>query len=476
MANRRDQLQAYQFMMQRVVSALVVRETDPELTPLRRGVGAAFAGVMIAVLVAAGFGVYGVFTGVGGNAWQAEGSVVVERETGASYVYRQGALQPTLNFTSAKLLAGKNDVKVHRVSGKSLAGVPRRAVVGIPGAPDSLPEAQFALKDGWTMCSVPGRNAAGGPITTSTLFVGGSLSGGLPLEQRAVLARDAKDHMNYLIWRNHRYRIVGNPDDTVKPEQVIRAIFGPQAVVLDAGTAWLNGLPAGQDIAPITIDDFGAPSTVLSGHRVGDLVHHPIGDREQYYLVRSDGLAPLTELQVRIVRGQYPVEPAAIAPSVANSAPVTTALSAPSGESAKPADVPELAPVPAERRATLCARTLDAATAPEITLGGDAGVLDAGIATSAETAEGTKLADRVLVPAGGVVVVRAKASATDPAGSYHIVTDLGLRFPVPSEAVLETLGFSRADAVSMPAELVQRIPAGPTLDPAAALQTASALP
>ncbi|MDA3648596.1 type VII secretion protein EccB [Saccharopolyspora indica] len=476
MANRRDQLHAYQFMMQRVVSALMVRETDPELTPLRRGVGAAFAGVMVMVLVAAGFGVYGVFTGIGGNAWQAEGAVVVERETGASYVYRQGALQPTLNFASAKLVAGKADAKVHRVSGKTLAGVPRRAAIGIPGAPDSLPEAKFANKDGWTMCSVPGNNPAGGHITTSTLFAGGSLAGGTPLEERAVLARDTKDHMNYLIWRNHRYRIVGSPDDSVKPEQVIRAIFGPQAVVLEAGTAWLNGLPAGQDIAPIAVDDFGAPSTVLPGHEVGDLVHHPIGPREQYYLVRPEGIAPLTELQVRIVRGQYPVEPVAIAPSVANSAPVSDALAAPSGESAKPADVPELAPAPVSRRDTLCARTSDAAAAPEITVGGNADVLDAGIRTSAETSDGTKLADQVLVPPGTVVIVRAKSSATDPAGAYQVVTDLGLRFPVPSEEVLALLGYTPADAVSMPAELVKRIPAGPTLDPAAALQDASALP
>lgn len=37
MPTRRDQLQAYQFMMQRVTSALIVHETDPELTPLRGG-------------------------------------------------------------------------------------------------------------------------------------------------------------------------------------------------------------------------------------------------------------------------------------------------------------------------------------------------------------------------------------------------------------------------------------------------------
>jgi type VII secretion protein EccB len=476
-ATRRDQLQAYQFMMQRVISALVVRETDPEQTPLRRGVGAVFAGVMIAVLVAAGFGVYGVFTGVGGTAWKTDGAVIIERETGASYVYRDDALQPTLNYASAMLISGESKPTAHRVAGKSLAGIPRKPTVGIPGAPDSMPAASRVVREPWTMCSVPGENAAGGQETNTALYVGGSLAGGSPLGQRAVLVRDVTDHMNYLIWRDHRYRIVGSPDGSIKPEQVIRSIFGPQAVVLDVGTAWLNGLPAGQDIAPISVGDReGQPSTVISGRAVGDLVRHAIGQREQYYLVRADGLAPLTELQVRILLGQRPVQPVEISPSVANSAPVSNALAAPSGESARPAEVPELAPVPAERRATLCASTADAKLAPEISLGGDTAVLESGIETSDETAEGTKLADRVLVPAGGVAIVRAMSSETDPAGAFSIVTDLGLRFPVPSAKVLETLGYSPADAVPLPAALVQRIPAGPTLDPAAALQVATALP
>ena len=61
-------------------------------------------------------------------------------------------------------------------------------------------------------------------------------------------------------------------------------------------------------------------------------------------------------------------------------------------------------------------------------------------------------------------------------GSFSIITDLGLRFPVPSEKVLEALGYRAVDAVPLPAALVQRIPAGPTLDPAAALHVAPALP
>ena len=43
MASRRDQLQSYQFLVHRTISAFVMRQTDPATSPLRRGVGAVFA-------------------------------------------------------------------------------------------------------------------------------------------------------------------------------------------------------------------------------------------------------------------------------------------------------------------------------------------------------------------------------------------------------------------------------------------------
>ena len=94
MATRRDQLQSYQFLTQRVISAFVMRETDPPQSPLRRGIGAVFAGVMVAVIVGAVFGVYGLLTKVGSNNWKVDGTVVVEKESGATFVYQGGTLHP----------------------------------------------------------------------------------------------------------------------------------------------------------------------------------------------------------------------------------------------------------------------------------------------------------------------------------------------------------------------------------------------
>jgi type VII secretion protein EccB len=459
MPTRRDQLHAYQFMMQRVTSALIVHETDPEQTPLRRGVGAVFAGVMVAVLVAAGFGVYGVFTGVGGTAWQADGAIVIERETGATFVYRGGALQPVLNYASARLVSGSQNPGPHRVAGKDLADLPRRPTVGIVGAPSSLPPSTRVAGVPWTLCSVPGQDSAGAATTTTTLLVGRDVPGGAALGQRGLLARDPVANEEFLIWRDHRYRIT---EDTI-----VRSVFGTQASVVDVGAAWLNGLPAGADIRPIAVGGRGTASSLLPGRRVGDIVYYPLRGGQQYYLVRADGLLPLTEFQVRILSGQYVVKPVEVPASVVNTAPVLDAPAA--GDTAPPAQTPELVTL-SSPQAVLCARTSGARSAPDVVVGGDTAALAGAIRTTGATDTGAALADRVLVPPGEVAVVRVVPSDASDVGTLALVTDVGLRFPVPSAEVLTQLGYSAASVVTMPAALVARIPEGPTLDPAAAMK------
>src|ERR1700710_1689169 len=123
MASRRDQLQSHQFRTQRVISALVMRETDPAQSPLRRGIGAVFAGLMIAVMIGAGYGVYGLLTKTGASDWKTDGAVVIEKDTGASYVYRGGQLHPMLNYASALLVAGTTAHEVFREPAAALNGV-----------------------------------------------------------------------------------------------------------------------------------------------------------------------------------------------------------------------------------------------------------------------------------------------------------------------------------------------------------------
>jgi type VII secretion protein EccB len=454
MASRRDQLQSYQFLTQRVISAFVMRETDPAQSPLRRGVGAVFTGLMVAVMVGAGFGVYGLLTKIGSNNWRTAGAIVVEKETGATYVYDGGQLHPMLNYTSALLSSSAPTPSVFRESSKALVGVPRGVMLGIPNAPDSLPDAAHTARAPWTLCNAAEASAGGPTVTTLALSV--SPVNARPLGDQGLLVRDPVTRSTFLIWHGTRYQI----DDNVLP-----ALFGVAAPA-SVGTGWLNGLPRGADINAIAPSHQGSPSTAVPGHRVGDLLVSQVGSGGvQYWLAFDDGLTPISELQKDIVVGQGGPQPVPLSVPDSTRFPRSTQLRPDNQVTQPPPRPPALATVtgPADQ---MCAEFGNANVAPTLSLGGI--LPSTGTPTGSRTAAGGVLADRVVMPAGRVEVVQVMASSTSAAGGYYLVTDLGIRYAVASEDTLKVLGYQAGDAVAMPTGLVQLIPVGPALDPAAA--------
>ncbi|GAA4728276.1 type VII secretion protein EccB [Phytohabitans rumicis] len=465
MATRRDQLHSYQFLTQRVISAFVMRETDPAQSPLRRGVGAVFGGVMIAVLVAAGFGIYGIITKIGSDGWKTDGAVVIEKETGASFVYAQGVLRPTLNYTSAVLASGRPSTKPFRVSSNSLREVPRGTTVGIPGAPDSLPSAKRRVGLPWTVCATPGTDTSGSPTSTVTLVVAGAPTGGRAVgADEGILVRDIQRGETYLVWHGHRHGIAS-------PDRLVPALFGTATPAL-AGTAWLNSLTAGADITRITIDDRGNPSTAFPDRAIGDVLIAQTGSGPQHYLVFDDGVAAITPLQLAVLGAEYEVRPVEVPLSVVTPQDKQSARLRPvQGDIAPPTSVPTL--VQASGNEQLCAVTADAQSTAAIRVGGTVAGLETATPTRARGDGGVALADRVLVPAGRIAVVRVLGAPTAEAGPYYLVTDVGIKYAAADEQVLTLLGYPPQEAVNVPAALVSRIPSGPTLDPVRAGQPAT---
>ncbi len=457
MASRRDQLHSYQFLIQRVISAFVMRETDPAQSPLRRGVGAVFAGVMFAVLGAAAFGVIGLVTKVGGDGWRTDGTVVIEKETGATFVYLGGHLHPTLNYASALLASGKPEPVVARVSGKSLTGVPREVTVGIPGAPDSLPPAAAAVGLPWTLCSSAGPQGPTSPNRMVSLLVGSAPTGATTVgDGQGLLLVDAGTRQTYLVWHGARYAMAN-------AQSVVPALFGAVAAT-PVGTAWLNALPAGPDIVPLTVPNAGAESAAIPGRSIGDVLVATTGAGPQYYLVFDDGVAPMTVLQKDVQVGTRPVQPIEVNLAEVTAAQQSRVPAQPSGDVQAPPSPPALLRPNGED--LLCTRYGEGTAVPQVTVGGLVATLD-----PAPTAPvGAGGADRILVPAGRVAVLRAMTSPAATAGPYHLVTDIGIRYAVPSEEVLKMLGYATARVVDVPAALVTLIPAGPALDPAAAVR------
>lgn len=528
MASRSDQLHSHQFMLRRVVGALAMRDPDPASSPLRRIGGALFAGIMVAALALAAVGVYGVLRPGVGDSWRTGNTLVIEEETGARFIYRDGVLHPVVNYSSALLILGAAEPTRARVPRSSLVGVPRGAVWGIPGAPDLLPGANDLLTTGWTLCSrAPGQtsgqtsgqasagsslagsagavgDAAGGPAE-SVLLVGTALSGtglsgtapsgtalsgtalsgtapsgtapsgtALPdaglagpvvlLGQRGLIVRDTGGVL-HLLWNNRRYAITD-------PDLVLAALAWPRQGVVSAATALLNAVPAGADLGRLRFERADRDSPV-PGLRVGQVfvVTNQSGGR-QFGVAQSSGLAEITPVQADLLiadgangLGGKPTEIGQAQYLAAAKAPSLV----PTGDAAVPSRAPEPMSVGPTGTTSICASFTDGAGPPEVTVV-PPGVRMAGERrTTGTPTDPAAPVDWIAVPPGRGVLVEALAGAGSPNGALALVTDVGLRYPAPSRDVLGTLGYGGAPVVRLPAALVALLPSGPALAPPTSL-------
>lgn len=466
MATRRDQLQSYQFAVQRAVSALVLRETDPAQTPLRRMTSAAFIGIMVAVISLAAVGIFGIIRPGGNQRWQDGKSVIVEKETGTRYVFVEGRLHPVANFASARLLLPA--AATIGVSQKSLAGFPRGQRLGIEDAPDALPAPDRLLTGSWSLCSLPTPTVSGGSVQRTVLAVGEDPQPGPSLNQtQALLVRDVERGVLSLVVRNRRHPL---PASEALRSAVVEALGLQLTTPVDVGTAWLNALPAGASLEPVPRPDRGRPSTAVPEvpAKAGDLF---VVNGDRYYLVLADRLRPLTDLQRRILQAaDRTVVARPLSVGDASRARKLTVTSDPN------ADPPRTRPAVVDfdgGRATVCATYRDARSRPVISAGPTAVVLESAIATPRVGPSGVRYADAILIGGGSAALVQSWQASSARTGPLQLVSG-GKRYPVPSLAALASLGYADVTAVPMPAALVDQIPPGSALDPDAARRPTAA--
>ncbi|GAB3406556.1 type VII secretion protein EccB [Flindersiella endophytica] len=473
MASKRDQLQSYQFVLQRMMHALVLRETDPEHPPFRRGVIGMLAGIGIAVLALAGVAVYGQISPGGKQSWRSGDSVIVEKETGTRYVFRGGVLYPTANYASALLLGDKYSKPV-MVAQKSLLGVPRGPRIGISNAPDSLPVKDRLLGGGWSLCAQPRVDDSGSPAVRSVLLVGREPGAARPVDDAALLVADSSGR-RYLLW--HGYRHVIQDQATVAA-----ALALDSESWLRAAPAWLDVIPSGPALGPIDVPEAGKASKLLRPGRTGSLyVVQTSTGQGQYYLLLRDRLLPISSLRYDIQRSApvtrqaYPgVLPEAIPLDAAVVARVSGGVTAQGGVASQAdSDLPSTRPSfvqPPSSTASVCARFTSSGFRPALTIAGTLPTAGKAGATTGRGPGGLPLADVVVVPPGHGAVVESMAAPGQPAGSgaLSFVSDLGRRYQLANRDVLGVLGYDQPPTVRLPAELVSRIPAGDPLDPQAA--------
>jgi len=468
MQNRRDQVQAHAFVVGRLVSALLRAEPDAPMTPLRRFVVGTFWGALLGALAVAGFGVYGFISPGGSTAWRAGGALIVEKETGARYVFVEGELRPVVNYASARLIVGKAPTIV-RVSRKSLRGVPHGLAVGIAGAPDYLPDPASLDARQWRVCSTTRPDATGAKRPFVTVRAGRT-SDRLARPAgpgEAMLVKTPAGQL-YLAWNNQRL-LLGTPG-------VLVALGYSAVPQREVGWAWINALPAGPDLAGANIADRGTAGPAVNGRPglIGQLFR-VVADTTvpaQHFVLRRDGLSPLTPLGAALLltdprtRAAYP--DGRIAEQQLTSAALAQAPRS-AVSSVNPA-LPEQPPQPMAigPGEAPCLQLTMADGGPEVLAGADAEaeVTAAGVAGGDPTR-----ADRVEVRAGTGLLVRELPAPQVADGALFLLADNGVRYPIPDQQTAGVLGYGGVTATPVPALILALVPTGRPLDRDAARAT-----
>jgi type VII secretion protein EccB len=453
---QRDQIQAYQFLRRRLVSALVAADANHPTSPSRRLVLGTILGVAAAVLTAAVFGVLGLLNPSSTANWKQGGQVIVEQDTGARYILgKDGRLYPVLNYASARLLAAGNGTATATVSAQALSSVSRGPMLGIPGAPDSLPTGTAMADHVFTVCSRTSPNQPTGVEPTSTLILGSSAdTGQQALANGQGLLVSASNGQVFLVADGFRFRVPSSG--------TLAALHYDTISQLPVASNWLGAVPAGPDLGLVDVSDAGSSGPDVGGQstRVGQV----LTDGE-YYVVRSDGLEPVSQTEAYLITGDqhnadaYPGnQPAPIPTSVA--AISSTAKSRQTGIIGLPSQLPRILALGANP--ALCA-TGDGTNGSVLTVGA-ALPLPSG-AQAISTSGGGQLADQVYVPPSGGVLVREQTGLTTDTGATYLITDTGRKYQLPSSAAIASLGYGSLTATDVAEPLLALLPNGPALDP-----------
>jgi type VII secretion protein EccB len=458
MQNRKDLLQAHRLMTQRAALALLGGDPDPADQPLRRLNVGTLSGVLVGVMTAAVFGIWGLVSPGAAQGLTASGTLVIDKQTGTSYIGCMGGkLCPVVNYASARLALGTNSLDQRLVSQASLAHYQRGPLIGIPGLPQPLPDRSLLVGQPWSVCVQNTANSATLQQQMLTTLVGGQSVGGTPLAGGSALLVQAQGQ-DWLLYRGQRLLVDGNMTQNLTDT--------PQPVPVPAG--WLDGVRRGPDFVAPTITGFGNLVQGPDGGEdtVGQVfqVKGVPGSPAQFYVLLNDGgLAPITQTQADLlsfVPGQSALK--TLLPSQ-----VTGHLSgATVPDGGLPAQMPTF--VHYDPDTALCATYSGPDPAGAVlTVGGS--VPANGVPTG-----GAAGVDRLALPPGAgalVGMLPGPGQGSSSVTSYFLVTE-GHRYGLASQGVAAMLGYDLArQRTLLPANIVDLVPAGPALDPAAARQT-----
>lgn len=417
--------------------------------PMRSQFRALVAGAVVAVLLLAGAGIYGIIR----PAPSVADAKIVVADSGGLFVLVDGVMHPVPNLASARLVVGQ-PLPAKNVAARSVSAYPRGPALGIPGAPAALPGPGHGAVSTWTVCDDPG----GG-----TAVLAGPPAAEAAGPRAGVLVRSGDDDwLLYQLVRDGRRRPV-RARVAADATAVRRALGLDSVAARPISAALLNTFPAEPELAVPPVPGRGAPGPgPLRSWPVGTVIRSlGVDDAPSYFVVLADGVQPLSAPAAEALRGADSTTPGQVrqvSPGALTAVPVVRRL---------PVDgFPDAPPELTAAEPVLC-RSWSAAA-------GTTGVR-----------EHLVFGAQLPLPSGARVVPLSSADGLGPgldgvylrpgtgeqvavAGGRSYVTDAGVRFPIADGPTAQMLGLSAAPAPA-PWPVIALLPVGPLLARDAAL-------
>jgi type VII secretion protein EccB len=491
------QVQAYRFVLKRMESALVRRDAVMLHDPMRTHLRAAIVGLIVALVVVAGFLVYGLFKP---KSTLAEG-IVVGKQSGATYVFvtnPERRLIPVTNLASARLILlaqqqnggsqpgpGSGAVEPRLVDDSALRDITRTPVAGIPGAPNDIPTSQELVDPKWSVCDTVTVNErdpdpTAKPEVKTTALIGLDRPGRPLGGQEGLLLRyDANAGSSYyLVHSGKRHRI----DPTNAAVRNAFDLQDPRAQNTDdrlVSVGFLNAIPPGEELKAPAIPGSGTQSRFegLTDLQVGDVFKVESaqqGGTFTYWVILQNGVQRVPHTLADLLlntAGRFDEIPPRRA-TVVTPLPNLNVLDT----DGFPEDAPPIVPI---RQSTVaCLHWVFAEDRQQFTVTVSDRMFAPGGLQATQLAQrdgrGDRL-DEVMIQGGKGAAVRSVVeNQTIGTGTMFLVTDQGVKFGIPTAEIAGALGLQEFKPA--PESIVSLLHAGPALDPNDAICTFDSVP
>ncbi|MFE2059857.1 type VII secretion protein EccB [Streptomyces sp. NPDC059446] len=312
MASRRDELNAYTFAKRRLVAQFLQPHPSGSEEGAPRPLRAVVPGVVVGAVVLAVFGAWGMFKPVAPQKWDTpyENVIIASKSTTRYVVLKTDGktqLHPVLNMSSAKLLLAPDKGTVVNVDESVLDSgkIPHGATLGIPYAPDRLPDkSEAGSTKRWAVCERPGE---GGRAIQKAAFVFAEreqkkTDGAAKLRGGEVMYVEGPgpERTRYLVDATGKAY-------PVKNDELLLRTLVDEGRAQRVSADWLATLHMGDAVSFPSIDgtpgsDAGVPGRLQPGdNKVGMVLAATAGTRTQQYVVLPGRVAPVSDFVAKLL-------------------------------------------------------------------------------------------------------------------------------------------------------------------------------